>query len=91
MGWFRRDGEAAGDVVDEHPAPVQIDLGLRQRPWEAEVLVQKLTADGLQVHLTTQSQIPEMTGGLGPKRCLLLVSTRDEARVRVELAAAGLL
>ena len=94
MVWFRRDRRDSGsatDVVDDHPAPVQIDLGFQQRPWEVEVLVQQLQADGLQLHLTTQSQIPEMTGGLGPKRCLLLARPADEPRLRAELAAAGLL
>lgn len=92
MGWFRKEVDpATATVPDRHPAPVEIDLGFRQRPWEAEMLVQQLEAEGLQVHLTTQSQIPEMAGGLGPKRCLLLVSAGDEPRVRAELAAAGLL
>lgn len=92
MGWFRKDGgEPNASSVDHHPAPVQIDLGFQQRPWEAEMLVQQLEADGLRVHLTTQSQIPEMAGGLGPKRCLILVSEADAPRVRAELVAAGLL
>ena len=41
MGWFRKDVDVAG-ATDPHPAPVEIDLGFRQRPWEAEVLIQKL-------------------------------------------------
>ncbi len=90
MGWFRKDADPVGDLVD-HAAPVQIDLGFQQRPWEVEMLVTKLEGDGLRLHLTTQGQIPEMSGGLGPKRCMLLVSPDDEPRLRAELESAGFL
>lgn len=91
MGWFRKDADPVGEVGVDHRAPVQIDLGFQQRPWEVEMLVTKLEADGLRLHLTAQAQIPEMGGGLGPKRCMLLVSPDDEPRLRAELQSAGFL
>jgi hypothetical protein len=94
MGWFRKDADPVGDLGDlggEHAAPVQIDLGFQQRPWEVEMLVTQLEGDGLRLHLTTQSQVPELGGGLGPKRCMLLVDPADEQRLRAELQAAGFL
>ena len=91
MGWFRKDREAGNGAEGGHSSPIQIDLGFQQRPWEVEMLVTKLASDGLRLHLTTQAQVPELGGGLGPKRCMLLADPDDEQQIRVELQAAGLL
>lgn len=91
MALFRKRRDAEATDTGDHPAPVEIDLGFRQHPWEAEALIAGLAAEGVRVHLTAQSQIPEMSGGLGPKRCLVLVHPDDERRVQDELAVAGLL
>lgn len=93
MGWLHKDRDTDGgiDAIDEHAAPIEIWLGQVQRPFELEMLIGALQSEGIRLHLDQQAQIPEMVGGLGPRRCRVLVGAADEARVRTELAEAGYL
>lgn len=73
----------------DHPAPVEIDLGL-QVAFEVEMAVAKLQSEGCSLYLVAQSEIAK-AADVFPKHCRILVATADEARVRQELTEAGFL
>ncbi len=73
----------------DHPAPVEIDLGMRVA-WEVEMVVAKLQSEGCSLYLVDQSEIAK-AADVFPKHCRILVATADEARVRQELAEVGFL
>lgn len=86
MGWFRRSARAEDPA---HPAPVEIDLGMRVA-FEVEMAVAKLQSEGCQLYLVDQSEIAK-AADVFPKHCRVLVAREDEAHVRAELTAAGFL
>lgn len=77
------------DDEDPHPAPIEIDLGMRHT-FDVIPVVEALKADGCRVYLVDQSDIAK-AAELHPKHCRLLVNPHDLDRVRAELILAGLL
>lgn len=86
MGLFSKRAKADDPA---HPAPVEIDLGVRQ-VFEVQIVVAKLVDEGCHVYLVDQSDIAK-AAELYPKHCRLLVAPADEERVRAELVASGFL
>jgi len=84
MGWFKDKGEDP-----EHPAPAEIDLGMR-KAFEVEMVVGALNDDGYRAYLVDQGR-----GGrdpaMGNRHCRVLVDAENEAYVRAQFAEAGML
>ena len=74
---------------NEHPEPVEIDLGM-QHSFEIEPILAGLEEEGIWTYLVDQAEVPGAIG-LGPKRCKVLVRPGDEGRVREVFTAEGYL